>query len=59
MNLQVRIRQNVFQGAWLLMAFLAVLVPGLLMFWSSRRFEKKRWENSSFAPSDDDDDGDD
>lgn len=56
MNLQVVIRQNVFQGAWLLMAFITVLVPGLLMFWSSRRFEKKRWENSSFAPSDDDED---
>lgn len=60
LTLEVRVRQNVFQGAWLLMAFLVVAVPGLLMFWSARRFEKKRWENSSFAPSDDDDDsGDD
>lgn len=55
--LQVTIRQNVFQGAWLLMAFIVVLVPGLLMFWSKRRFESRRWANSSFA--DDDDEGDD
>lgn len=61
LSLQVTVRQNVFQGAWLLMAFIAMLVPGLLMAWSALRFDKKRWENSSVSPSGatDDDDGDD
>jgi hypothetical protein len=55
-NLLVAIRQNVFQVGWLGIAFLLLLVPGLLMWWSSRRFEKKRWENSVFGDHDDDED---
>jgi hypothetical protein len=56
LNLQLGVRQNVYQVGWWGLAFGAMLIPGLLMWWSARRFEKKRWENSSFGGDDDDDD---
>lgn len=54
--LNVTIRQNVFQVGWLGVALGALLVLGGFFWLSSRRFEKKRWENSAYG---DDDSGDD
>jgi hypothetical protein len=54
--LSASIRQNVFQGGLWVLALLVLVLPGLFFFLSSRRFEKRRWENSGNSGSDDETD---
>jgi Domain of unknown function (DUF4178) len=58
-RLTAAIRQNVFQSGMWGLAILIILLPGLLLWLSSRRFEHRRWSNSNTHPSDDDSSGDD
>jgi hypothetical protein len=54
-TLTAKIRQNVFQSGLWGLAFLVMLVPGLLFWLSARRFERRRSENSDSGSSDSDD----